>query len=589
MPIEELPIIGGFDVQRFPQFCPSDVANWSNVPLEQGKKKIAFYPVVGRKHINFLGFNQLIFATQPRAIFKSVNFAYIVVSNKIFRVDQNFNQSEITGGQVQTFAGNMFFTFLVVNNITFACFTDGAALYIYREDTQVFSTVTDSNGPPNPLYIATFGNRLVVSQSNSSQFFLSIVNLGGASFNAATCFTNPGSTPSVFATEDGIIGQMAVLHNTLYIFTPYTTGIWQNTPATFSGSNAFFPFKKNTTFSFDFGISDPNSLDVDFNIMVWEARNSGGLVQFMVSSGQTPERISNRAVDVLLQQNVIAQQLNPLLSTQTQGFLYVYENTIFYRVSLGMFNNTGELDLDADAFCLEFNFDSKTWARSIEANGERNRIVQSIYFGNRHLAIVQGEGTVYEMSGAFYVNELRNAAQPDPQASDAYIAYPFRYERITPLIFNPDYSEFWTKYVEIDFVWGDQTFIKGIGNFQNTTFIVDESSTPTNPIFLIMENTQPDPVYMIDEAGNTPSLNDPFYYNLFKPNITLYFSDDGGISFHSADNREFSQLGIYMWRMRWYQLGPSRNRVYKLVCVSPAPIVVLGGVMMRDRVSGGAN
>ena len=71
--------------------------------------------------------------------------------------------------------------------------------------------------------------------------------------------------------------------------------------------------------------------------------------------------------------------------------------------------------------------------------------------------------------------------------------------------------------------------------------------------------------------------------------MSLYFSDDGGISFNYADNLEFSQLGVYQWRMRWYQLGPSRNRVYKLVCVSPAPIVVLGGVMEVKRSSGGGN
>ncbi len=94
---------------------------------------------------------------------------------------------------------------------------------------------------------------------------------------------------------------------------------------------------------------------------------------------------------------------------------------------------------------------------------------------------------------------------------------------------------------------------------------------------------------MITSQGNTPGLTDLTYNYLYNPSIELWFSDDGGISFDSADVREFSQMGVYQWRMRWYQLGPSRNRVYKLICVSRVPIVVLGAVMNVRRISGGAN
>ena len=589
MPIEDLPICGFYDVQRFPQYCPADAANWYLVPNEEGKKKVAMYPAMGRKHINFLSRNQLQFAVEPRGLFETFTYAYIVVQNKIYRIDSNFNQTEITGGQFPSVTGNVYFSSLVAGAITFACFTDGAFIYIYREDTQTFAKVTDANAPPSATFITTFGNRLVVSQGKAATFYLSVINLAGGSFNAGTCFTDPVTHASVFAQEDNIIGQMAVLHNTLYIFTQYTTGIWQNTPAVFSGSGVTFPFKKNTTLSFDYGINDPLSLDVDFNMIAWEARNAGGLVQFMVTSGQAPERLSTRAVDILLQNNAAAVANNPTLSTQVTGFLYTYENTIFYRVSLGNYNNFGQLDLNSDSFSLEFNFDVGKWSRCIEVNGERNRAQQSIYFNNRHLITVQGEGTVYEMSGAFYVNELLNPAQPNLQAPDAYIQYPFRYERITPIIFAEDYSEFQTDYIEIDFVFGDQDFIKSISGFANTVYVIDENSSPSSPNYMIQEGSDADPIFIVSEQGNYPALNEPFYNALFKPNITLYFSDDGGISFHSADNREFSQLGVYQWKMRWYQLGPSRNRVYKLVCVSPSPIVVLGGVQVKRRISGGAN
>jgi len=106
-----------------------------------------------------------------------------------------------------------------------------------------------------------------------------------------------------------------------------------------------------------------------------------------------------------------------------------------------------------------------------------------------------------------------------------------------------------------------------------------------NPIYVVAENGTD---FLITEDGNTPQINELTYNQIFKPHIELYWSDDGGISFFPADVLEFSQLGFYQWRMRWYQLGTSRNRVYKLICVSPSPIVLLGGIMLTRRTSGGA-
>jgi hypothetical protein len=98
-----------------------------------------------------------------------------------------------------------------------------------------------------------------------------------------------------------------------------------------------------------------------------------------------------------------------------------------------------------------------------------------------------------------------------------------------------------------------------------------------------------DDKFIIAEGSNTPTFDDNHYNALFKPHLELYYSDDGGETFIQADVRPFSQLGQYRWRMRWYELGCSRNRCYKLVCVSSAPIVVLGAVRNTRRVSGGAN
>lgn len=597
MAVEELPIFAFYDRQRFVQFSPQDCANWYIMQAESGKKKQALYPCMGRKHINFLNQNRLIFANEPDYIFRSINFAYVVVGTSLYQVDRNLNYRLLSNPDFNVPPAQLNFAYLPVvqtpmtGNIqtVFCGLCDGKNTYIIDETPGVavpFTTVTDALAPANPLYIAAFGNRFVVSSRNSTQFQLTQINLGGV-YDPTKVFTIPGSN-AVFAQEAGIIRQFAVLHNQLYMFTDFTTGIWSNNPSVFTSASTTttFPWKKNTSYDWDYGMADPNSLDVDFGRMVWLAQNRDGLVQFMTSQGQTPESISTPAVNVILQNSAMQQGLSPYLSGNTDGFLYSYEDSIFYRVSAGRFLTFGILDLENSTNCLEFSFDSGTWHRCIEINGERNLIQKHIFFANKHLVTVEGESAIYEMAGNFYVNELRNPLVVDPQSPLAFVADPFRYELITSIIAQNDYSEFITHWVQIDFVWGIQTPVQSGAPFDNTVFIIGEGSTPDNPIYLVTEDGNN---YIIAEGSNYPDLNDDTYNALYKPHIELYWSDDAGISFHSADVLQFSDLGIYSWRMRWYQLGVSRNRVYKLICVSPSPIVVLGAIMNVERISGGAS
>lgn len=599
--VEPMPIIGPYNVQRFRQWSPEDAANWYVVRDENTKLPHAMYPTMGRAHINYGGINRLIFGTEPRALFKTVNYGYAVVGNTVYQIDANYNATAIPGS-LNSLATPVWFAFLVVGQTVYAVFVDDQNVYVFQEGTITgLQQVTDPNCPGGtgssnkPGYVAAFGNRIVVSVANSSQFFLSAVNLvgtGQSTFQPANCFTT--STGAVFAQEEGIIRQIGVLNNTLYFFLDYRTGVWSNIQSVFTNTNTAytFPWKKNTTYDWNFGIANPTSLDIDFGMIVFLARNSDGLLQFMMSNGGQPERISTKAIDTLLQ--AYTNQYgsgNPFLSSNSNGFLYQYENTIFYRMSGGPYLGQQILDQEQSGNSIEYSFETKTWHRLIETNGERNRVQAHVYYNFKHLVTVTGDNTVYDMSGQYYYNEDRNDAETDEQATDAYIAYPFRYERVTPIVFDEkDYSEFETEYVQIDFVWGDSNILYSIGPFANAQFMIAEQALAGQPQYIIAEQPDPggQPVFVLAEAGNTPALNELIYNSLYKPSIELLFSDDGGISYSSADVRVFSQQGQYSWRMRWYQLGPSRNRVYKLVCVSPVPIVILGAVMSVRRMSGGA-
>ncbi len=580
--VEELPIFTYYDQQRFKQFGAMDCANWYGIQCESGKKQQALYPMMGRKHVNFQNINRLVFNDQPRFVDKSVDFIYVVVGTILYQIDKFYNQRTLN---VNIALGSqLWFDTLAVDTIHYNMLTDGTTIFLISELSTGTTCVpvTDGNAPKNPTYVAAFGNRFVVSTANSPNFTLSTINVTGG---AASCFTINGA--ALFARASGVIGQFAVLQNQLYIMCDFVTDVWANiiTQITVAGVTREFPWKQNSSYNFDWGINDANSLSVDFGMMVWLAQNNEGLVSYMMSNGQKPQSISTQAINVLLQNSNNPGALSPFLTSEVDGFLYQWENTIFYRTAAGLFDNFGDLDINDDASSIEFNFDTQKWGRSIELNGERNRIQKHVYFNNTHLVIVQSDSAMYQMAGNIYYNELRNTVQTNAQATDAFLKFPFRYELVTQQIFLPDYSEFEDEYVQIDFVFGNQTFFESNAPFLNTQFIIAEASPPDSPIYMLTEDDK----YIIAEDGNTPTFDDNHYNTLFKPYIELYYSDDGGETFLQADVRPFSQLGQYRWLMRWYELGTSRNRCYRLVCVSSAPIVILGGTRKTKRVSGGAD
>lgn len=591
MALEQLPIFCYYDRQRFTQFGAMDCANWYGIAVESGKNKQALYPTMGRKHVRFLNQNKLIFNGEPRFEFKTIDFMYVVDGTQVYQIDAFYNKKAI--GSV-SLAGRCWFAYLPVGNLVYALLTDEENIYVITEDgtSVTYAPITDANAPGGsstggkPQYVAAFGNRFVVSVKDTPDYYLTRINLFADGGNLTNAFTINGSP--LFNRATGVIQQFAVLHSQLYIFNNFSCDIWANiiTQITVGGVTREFPWKINTSYNWDYGLADPLSLSVDFGRMTWLARNSNGLVSFMASTDQAVEDISSQAINVLLENSLTDNEtLSPFLLGNADGFLYQYENTIFYRVSAGLYKGNKILDFDDNAVCIEYNYETKTWGRVIELNGERCRIQKHVYFANKHLVTVQGDPAIYEMAGNLYYNELRNTEQTNPQAVDAFLKYPFRYELVTQQIFIDGYAEFIDDYVQIDFVFGDKTFYQSCTPFLNTVFIVDETSTPEVPVYLLTE----DDAFIIAEGSNTPTFDDNHYCALFKPHIELYISDDGGVTFLSADVREFSQLGQYQWLMRWNELGTSRNRCYKLICVSSAPIVILGAVRSTRRASGGAN
>ena len=414
MPIEPLNIFTYYGKQRFHQFGCMDLANWTGVIEEDTKNGQALYPCMGRAHIESFGQNKLIFNSEPSRLFKTISFFYVIDGTSVIQVDQFYNQ--IILGTVPL-GSTCWFSYLAVGTVIYVGLTTGTNMYIITENPfpapPTFQLVTDANLVANPLYIATFGNSFVVSSANTPNFGVSAINLQGTAANGTVLgITSPFTIlgTSLVNRATGVIGQMCTLHNQLYIFNEFSTDIWANIPTqtTVAGVTREFPFKLNSSYNWDYGIADDESLSVDFGMITWLAKNSTGLRTFMTSNGQQPNPISTQAINVLIQNSDQPfGTLSPFVTGPVNGFLYQYENTIYYRVSAGPYLGYQQLDIDDSSDSLEYNFSTKKWGRVIELNGERNRIQKHIFFNNIHIVSVMGDDALYQMAGNIYHNELR--------------------------------------------------------------------------------------------------------------------------------------------------------------------------------------
>lgn len=169
MQIEPLPIFCYYDKQRFTQFGSMDCANWYGIAVDSGKKQQALYPAMGRKHIRFLNENRLVFNDEPRAEYKSINYLYVVDGASVYQFDRFYNRKVLP---ISVALGTpIWFATLAVGTQVLNMMTDTKNIFLITENGSAVTAevVTDPNAPGGinspgaPTYVASFGNRFVVS------------------------------------------------------------------------------------------------------------------------------------------------------------------------------------------------------------------------------------------------------------------------------------------------------------------------------------------------------------------------------------------------------------------------------------------
>lgn len=66
------------------------------------------------------------------------------------------------------------------------------------------------------------------------------------------------------------------------------------------------------------------------------------------------------------------------------------------------------------------------------------------------------------------------------------------------------------------------------------------------------------------------------------PLMTLHVSDDGGNTFRARPMKELGRIGEYRRRVRYFNLGTSRDRVYRCDVSDPVPVMVLDTKLTAD-------
>ena len=66
------------------------------------------------------------------------------------------------------------------------------------------------------------------------------------------------------------------------------------------------------------------------------------------------------------------------------------------------------------------------------------------------------------------------------------------------------------------------------------------------------------------------------------PQVMLSWSDDYGHTWSQEHWKDAGQIGQYRQRVRWYQLGITRDRVYRVVITDPVEVNLVGAQLNVD-------
>ena len=442
---------------------------------------------------------------------------YIVSGKEIYRIRDN-EVSDVLG-TLSTDSGPVFMDF---NGTSAAgiggdqlAIVDGVSLYIYNVVSDVLSVVALGF---NPSYVTYADGYFFVTRKDS------MVACASDPYNGLVW---NGLATSPISAIPGNLKGCVTQNQEVWFIKEYTSEVWYDAGvATATG----FPFTRVPGAVLNYGTSAPSSIVVGDNciFMVGNARTMGGgqFVGILSFSGFTATVISTPSINYQISKmSTISDAVSFMFSTEGHTFLVVTfptaNHTFIYDTTTQMWH------------------ERSTYTANPYVVGKWNAGLY-VYFDNVHYIGDMINGNLYRMDSDLTLEDGK----------------PIVSIRVTPTLFDPaSLDNLFVDRLELDFDPG-----QGV--------VIPESLYKTSIITATAGN--------LSSATTLTAVPPDLLTLVESPVASLSWSNDGGYTFGKEHLAQMGKRGEYGKRLVWRQLGPSSNRVWRLVVSSPVKKVMLG-------------
>ena len=271
-------------------------------------------------------------------------------------------------GNLATSTGDVFTS---ENNNGEIAFTDGVNIYVYNYLTSIYTTLSAGVTLPaaltNPGYISFQNGRLIVANTNSSNWYLSQPN-DALTWPSTARFvgalqSKPDTVQAAVPTPGG--------GNNLLLFGHNVVEQWQDV------GNALFPYQRSSTFNVDYGTFNASSIAAMDDYVVWIAGNENSGASLMVIEGGSVTKISTDGIDFKL-----ANLTNPSNCT---GFLFRQDGHVIYQFTF-----------PDDNLSYAYDFNTKLFFTVTDENLQYHIARNVVFFENNYYFVSLNGGNLYD-------------------------------------------------------------------------------------------------------------------------------------------------------------------------------------------------
>lgn len=437
----DFPIVGSFGEDQVGKINSERTINMYEVFDPNGKKQNYLAPSPGLTQEDT--FSQ---GVNGRAAITFLDATYFVVRSDVYRLDSALTLTRISTGAAlfTTTSGHVG---IAANEFQVA-FVDGVRLLIWDNNAATFTDETANlpNPPGNVLpkditYMDGYFILINGNPANRNQFWVSELNNGKVWNAGQDALTNSEST---------ILSVCEKLKRRVFLFGETNAEMWLN------AGQADFPLRRDNNLLLGHGITARQSLVKgnalilgmrrESDVMLYLSNSLQGVGGVMMVTGTTPERVSTREVN-----EVIQNLPNP---NDASGVLYKINGQSFYQLNFTEGNRT-----------LIYNISTDKWSELEALDGSRQVINAHAYFKDKHWVIGYNDDILYEMDESF-VDITRDSG-----------AERIKITRITRVMSVPTYDRIRIDRLQIDMLQG-----VGLPNLQNTPLVPNPDVDPV--IFL---------------------------------------------------------------------------------------------------------